>query len=80
MFEETETKRTQEFTLRWSPDRGSSFREIVRQRWNFDPHGSTVETEDYRVDLSAVLILELSIDPDLGAGAVHATLASWRLA
>src|SRR5215472_2684876 len=26
VFEETETKRTQEFTLRWSPDRGSSFR------------------------------------------------------
>jgi hypothetical protein len=34
VFEETETKRTQEFTLRWSPDRGGSFREIVRQQWN----------------------------------------------
>jgi hypothetical protein len=31
VFEETETKRTQEFTLRWSPDWGRSFREIVRQ-------------------------------------------------
>src|SRR5438309_9594896 len=30
-FEETETERTQEFVLRWSPDGGRSFREIVRQ-------------------------------------------------
>jgi hypothetical protein len=32
VFEETGIKRTQEFTLRWSPDRGSSFQEIVRQQ------------------------------------------------
>jgi len=37
VFEETETKRTQEFTLRWSPDRGSSFGEIVRQQWSRTP-------------------------------------------
>jgi hypothetical protein len=35
VFEETEIRRTQEFTLRWSPDQGHSFREIVRQQWNF---------------------------------------------
>src|SRR6188472_2982799 len=29
VFEENETTRTQEFVLRWSPDGGSSFREIV---------------------------------------------------
>src|SRR5580704_14464212 len=37
VFEETETSRTQEFGLRWSGDGGRSFREIVRQRWNFSP-------------------------------------------
>jgi hypothetical protein len=37
VFEETETERTQEFILRWSPDGGRSFREIVRQQWNFSP-------------------------------------------
>ena len=31
VFEETKTERTQEFVLRWSPDGGRSFREIVRQ-------------------------------------------------
>ena len=37
VFEETEAERTQEFVLRWSPDSGRSFREIVRQQWNFSP-------------------------------------------
>src|ERR1700687_5904830 len=37
VFEETETERTQEFVLRWSPDGGRSIREIVRQQWNFSP-------------------------------------------
>ena len=37
VFEETETERTQEFVLRWSGDGGRSFREVVRQQWNFSP-------------------------------------------
>ena len=37
VFEEPETARTQEFVLRWSADDGHSFREIVRQQWNFSP-------------------------------------------
>jgi hypothetical protein len=48
-FEETETQRTQEFTLRWSSDRGGSFREIVRQQWNFSSPDATRETEEYSV-------------------------------
>src|SRR5262249_16886875 len=60
-FEETETKRMQEFTLRWSPDRGSSFQEIVRQQWNFSSPDATRETEDYAVDLSNVTLLDLII-------------------
>src|SRR5580700_10591996 len=34
-FKDSENARTQEFVLRWSPDGGDSFREIVRQQWNF---------------------------------------------
>ena len=37
VFEDSENTRTQEFVLRWSPDSGHSFREIVRQQWNFSP-------------------------------------------
>jgi hypothetical protein len=80
VFEETETKRTQEFTLRWSQDRGSSFREIVRQQWNFSLPDATRETEDYAVDLSNVTLLELTIDPDKENRKARAALLSLRLA
>jgi hypothetical protein len=75
-----EEERTQEFHLSWSADGGRSFREIVRQRWNFSPSGSTAESEDYQVDLSGVTALKLVIDPDLGRGEVPATLSELRLA
>jgi hypothetical protein len=79
-FADSTTERTQEFTLRWSPDGGQSFREIVRQHWNFSPRGTTCETEDHRVDLSGVTVLELSIIPDISGGSARASLAQWRLA
>ena len=79
-FEEPLTERTQEYVLRWSPDGGQSFREIVRQQWNFSPQGATRETEDHHVDLSAVTVLELSIIPDTSGGNAFASLAELRLA
>jgi hypothetical protein len=79
-FVEPATERTQEFVLRWSPDGGQSFREIVRQQWNFSPQGATCETEDHRVDLSGVTVLELSIIPDISRGDARASLAQLRLA
>jgi hypothetical protein len=80
VFEDTENSRTQEFVLRWSPDIESSFRQIVRQQWNFSPPDSVRETEDYAVELSEVKVLELMIVPDKSGGDVHASLASLRLA
>jgi len=68
VFEETEPNASKNFTLRWSSDRGSSFREIVRQHGNFSSPDATRETEDYNVDLSNVTLLELIIDPDKGNG------------
>jgi len=79
-FNESEVARTQEFTLRWSQNRGGPLTEIVRQQWNFSPQGSTTESEDYQVDLKTLWILELTIDPDLGEGEAIAKLADWRLA
>jgi hypothetical protein len=78
-FQEEESTRTQEFTLRWSPAAGGSATEIVRQQWNFSPAGSTTEIENYAVDLDAVAVLELAIQPDLSRRAAVATLASWHL-
>jgi hypothetical protein len=57
VFEEKEMTRTQEFVLRWSPDGGSSTKEIVRQQWNFSPPNSIREIEEYQVDLSGVTVL-----------------------
>ena len=79
-FNEAEVARTQEFSVRWSGGAGDPMKEVLRQQWNFSPHGSKIELEDYQVHLQAVSILELTIDPDLGAGEAVATLSEWRLA
>jgi hypothetical protein len=79
VFEETETARTQEFVLRWSPDGGHSLREIVRQQWNFSPPNTTREIEEYQVQLSDVSVLELVIVPDISRGTARASLKSLRL-
>jgi hypothetical protein len=79
MFEENEVERTQEFVLRWSPNGGTSFKEIARQQWNFSPAGSTREVEDYQVQLSDVTLLELSIKPDISGGLALASLKNFRL-
>ena len=79
-FAEPDTERTQEYVLRWSPDGGQSFRAIVRQQWNFSPQGATSETEDHRVELSGVTVLELSITPNISDPSAVASLAQLRIA
>jgi len=79
-FAESDRPRTQEYVLRWSPDGGQSFHDVVRQQWNFSPEGATSEIEDHRVELAAVTVLELTIHPDISANAAVASLAAWRLA
>ncbi len=78
-FVEAGVNRTQEFVLRWSPDGGRSFHDIVRQQYTFSPNGATSEAEDLHVHLAAVTALELTIVPDQGRGEVHASLAEWRI-
>lgn len=78
-FLETDVERTQEYVLRWSPDGGQSFRDIVRQQWNFGPD-ATSETEDHRVDLTGVTVLELVITPEIGGRPALASLVQLRIA
>jgi hypothetical protein len=80
LFQEGEQERTQEFVLRWSPDGGQSYREIVRQQYNFSPPETAREIEDYNVDLDGVTALELKIVPDIGGGGAQASLAQLRVA
>ena len=79
VFEETETTRTQEFVLRWSPRVGHPFREIVRQQWNFSPPETTREVEEYHVELSEVTVLESIITPDISGGMARASVKSLRV-
>ena len=80
LFLEEERARTQEFVLRWSPDGGRTFREVVRQQYNFSPAGATRESEDYAVALDGVTALELVITPDVSGGPARASLEWLRLA
>ena len=79
-FSEKSVERTQEFVLRWAPDRSQPFREIFRQQWNFSPQGSNIELEDYQVDLNAVGVLELTVNPDVAGRGAFASLDELRIA
>ena len=79
-FEELTTERTLEYVLGWSPDGGQSYQEIIRQQWNFSPEGASSEIEDYQLDLPAVTVLELSINPDISEHNAYASLEELRLA
>lgn len=79
-FVENVAERTQEYALRWLSDSGQSFREIVRQQWNFSPSGATAEVESYDVELLNVTVLELSINPDIGNRNAVASLEQWIMA
>jgi hypothetical protein len=61
-FREDRVQRSQEFAV-FATSATSPRREVVRQQWAFSPGGSAIEVEDYSVDLAAVSILELEIDP-----------------
>jgi len=65
--------------LRALSNPGGPFREIVRQQWNFSPPTSTRESEEYRVELSEVTVLELTIVPDISGGAARASLKTLHL-
>ena len=77
-FHEDEFERTQQFVLRWSSN--GSYREIVRQQYNFSPPTTTSEFEDYHLDLVDLTALELNIIPDISGGAARASLVKLNLA
>jgi hypothetical protein len=79
-FHEDAHERTQEFVLRWSPDGGHSYREIVRQQYNFSLPQATRQVEDYDIELDGVTALELTIVPDISGGSARASLTQLRVA
>lgn len=78
-FEAGEARpRTQEFVLTASSDEGRSYREVVRQQFNFSA-AATTENEDYFPGLSGVTDLKLTIVPDISGGEARATLRALRI-
>jgi hypothetical protein len=79
VFKEEESARTQEFVLRWLPERTDTWKNIVRQQWNFHPPQTAVECEEYKVDLPSAGGLEITICPDISGGDTPASLESLQL-
>ena len=75
-IEEPEVARTQELQLSLSCDGGRTYRELLRQEYNFSPAGTTFEREDWAVTAESVTHLRLVIKPDKGSKTCLATLTS----
>lgn len=74
VFKEEDFARTQEFVLRWLPHGRGSWKDVVRQQWNFSPPHTVEECEQYNFDLPSVAALELSINADISLGQACASL------
>jgi hypothetical protein len=74
--EEHEDARTQEVQLAVSVDGGQTYRELVRQEYNFSPPGTTFEREDWAVTAEGVTHLRLWVKPDKGGKPCRATITS----
>jgi hypothetical protein len=79
-IEEREVNRTQEVQLAVSHDGGKTYRELLRQEFNFSPEGTTWECEDWSVEELNVTHLTLLIKPDKGRSDCFAKLTSLVLA
>ena len=80
VFQDNDRERTQQFVLRWSSNTGQSYREIVRQQYNFSPPDTTSKVEDFSVELDGLTTLELNIIPDISGKPTCASLSQLRLA
>jgi hypothetical protein len=78
--EERDVSRTQELHLALSQDGGQTYREVVRQEYNFAPPGTTFEREQWSVNAHGVTHVQLVIRPDKSSRPCRATLTSFALA
>jgi hypothetical protein len=77
---DAEQPRTQEFTLTWWSKRGERHQTVVRQQFNFSPHGATTQVENYTVDLPDAAALELRVVPDVSGGSAVARISEFLVA
>ena len=77
--DELEVSRTQELAVSLSNDGGQTYRELVRQEFNFSPPGTTRELEEWTIGADRVSHLRLVIKPDKGGRPSRATLTTLAL-
>jgi hypothetical protein len=77
--EENHDSRTQELQLAVSYDGGNTYRELLRQEFNFSPSGTTFEREEWTVAAEKVTHLRLCIKPDKGGRHCRASLTTLSL-
>ena len=77
---ETKQSRTQELTIWASLHRGEQHRELLRQQFNFSPHGATEEVEDYALQLDTVSAIQLRIVPSIDGRPAVAHVRELRVA
>ena len=78
-IEEKEMSRTQELTLSTSRDGGQTYREVLRQEFNFSPSGSTFEHEEWRLAAEGITNVRVWIRPDKGGKPCCASMTSLAL-
>jgi hypothetical protein len=78
-IEETDVSRTQELDVSVSDDGGQSYRELVRQEYNFSPPGTTLEREEWSIRAEGISHIRLRIKPDKGGKSCRATLTTLAL-
>ena len=64
--EEPDVTRTNVLTISLSDDGGRTYRERIRQEFNFSPPDTTLEREAWPVNVNAATHLRLRIKPDKG--------------
>ena len=79
-IEEPDVSRTQELLLSVSSDGGRTYRDVVRQEYNFSPPGTTYERETWVLNTDHATHLAIRITPDKGGHTGLATLTSVMLA
>jgi hypothetical protein len=77
---EPEKSRTQEMTVWVSMHRGERHREVLRQQFNFSPHGAIEEIEEYALQLDDVSAIHLRIVPSIDGRAAVARVRELRVA
>src|SRR5438093_6422075 len=75
-IDEPDVARTQEIDLSISDDGGQTYREILRQEYNFSPPNTTREHEEWSINADPISHLRLRIKPDKGANIGRATLTT----